>query len=181
MPSTRNLKPESSSIHLQLADESNESNAIARCDWKAEHRWSLNWPDWNCFRKAKTKNRSAVKFAGEKSLKLTQELRQFLVGLETPVEETAGKTLRVKLKAADFTGLRITTTSNPTAATRASLPKESAKRLEHFRGQWSGFSEARGRQQQLLEEKKKIEAAAPLTMIASDMPSPRTNYLLMRG
>lgn len=167
------------SIDLQLASESDDLNSIAALRLESKAPVVIELVGLELLSEGKDEKPTPVKFAGEKSLKLTQV--PALVGLETPVEKTAGKTLRVKLKAADFTGLRISTTSNPTVATRASLPKERAKRVEHFRGQWPGFSNARGRQQQLLEERKKIEAAAPLTMIASDMPSPRTNYLLVRG
>lgn len=120
-----------------------------------------------------------VKFAGDKNLKLAKA--PVIVGLETPVKVTSGQTLRVTLQASELDGLRIKTTNNSTAAVRASLPKEADKRLDHFRGQWSGFSDVRGRQKELTDEKKKIDDAAPLTMIASEMPKPRTNYLLVRG
>ena len=120
-----------------------------------------------------------VMFAGDKTLKLVGV--PVLIGLENAIVLAEGQKLRLKLTGSGFEGIRISITSNPTAATRASLPKEAAKRLEHFRGQWSGFDETRQRQAQLQEEKKQIEATAPLTMIASDMSSPRENYLLMRG
>ena len=126
-----------------------------------------------------TSEPTEVKFTGDKTLKLTGA--PVLIGLEKAIDLAEGQKLRVNLTGAGFDGIRISMTSNPTAATRASLPKESAKRLEHFRGQWSGFEETRQRQTQLQEEKKQIEATAPLTMIASDMSSPRENYLLMRG
>ena len=42
------------------------------------------------------------------------------------------------------------------------------------------FDETRQRQRTVGGEKQ-TEATAPLTMIASDMSSPRENYLLMRG
>ncbi|MEC8411213.1 MAG: DUF1549 domain-containing protein, partial [Planctomycetota bacterium] len=120
-----------------------------------------------------------VMFTGDKTLKLVGA--PVLIGLESAINLAEGQKLRLKLTGSGFEGIRISITSNPTAATRASLPKEAAKRLEHFRGQWSGFDETRQRQAQLQEEKKQIEATAPLTMIASDMSSPRENYLLMRG
>ncbi|MEC7597379.1 MAG: DUF1553 domain-containing protein, partial [Planctomycetota bacterium] len=120
-----------------------------------------------------------VMFTGDKTLKLVGA--PVLIGLESAINLAEGQKLRLKLTGSGFEGIRISITSNPTAATRASLPKEAAKRLEHFRGQWSGFDETRRRQTQLQEEKKQIEATAPLTMIASDMSSPRENYLLMRG
>ena len=120
-----------------------------------------------------------VKFSGDKTLKLAKTA--IIVGLEAPLKVSTGQTLRVKLRAVEFDGLRISTTTNATAAIRASLPKDPAKRLEHFRGEWPGFSDARGRQKQLTDEKKKIETSAALTMIAADTPNARTNYLLMRG
>jgi hypothetical protein len=163
-------------INLQLTDE---PDAITALRLESRTPAVVELSGLELLSKGEDAKPAAVKFTGDKTLKLTDA--PVLVGLETAIEATAGMTLRVKLKVGEFAGVRITTTSNPTAAVRASLPKEPAKRLEHFRAQWSGFSEARRQQQKLLDEKKKIEAAAPLTMIASDMPSPRTNYLLMRG
>ena len=120
-----------------------------------------------------------LKTTGDKTLKLNG--KPVVVGLEVPFKLDFKQTCRLKLKTTDFDGIRIKTTSNPIAARRESLPKDSAKRLEHFRSEWIGFSEARKQRQQLLEEKKKIDAVAPLTMIASDMSSARENYVLMRG
>ncbi|MEC7499817.1 MAG: DUF1549 domain-containing protein, partial [Planctomycetota bacterium] len=95
-----------------------------------------------------------VMFAGDKTLKLVGV--PVLIGLENAIVLAEGQKLRLKLTGSGFEGIRISITSNPTAATRASLPKEAAKRLEHFRGQWSGFDETRRRQTQLQEEKKQI-------------------------
>lgn len=163
-------------IELRLASDSDEASSIAALRLESKTPAIVELSGLELLSDGKP---TEVKFAGDRTLKLTDE--PVPVGLETPIEAIAGKTLRVKLKATEFEGIRITTTSNSTAAVRASLPKEPAKRLEQFRQQWAGFSEARKRQQQLQEEKKKIEAAAPVTMVASDMSSPRTNYLLLRG
>jgi len=167
------------SIDLQLSSESDESNAMTALRLESKTPVVVELSGLALLADGSDAKPAVVKFTGERTRKLTE--KPVLVGLESPVESIDGKTLRVKFKAVEFSGLRITTTSSRTAAVRASLPKEPAKRLEHFRGQWPGFRHARERRQQLQDEKKKIEAAAPLTMIASDMSSPRTNYLLMRG
>ncbi|MEC8508961.1 MAG: DUF1549 domain-containing protein, partial [Planctomycetota bacterium] len=73
-----------------------------------------------------------VMFAGDKTLKLVGV--PVLIGLENAIVLAEGQKLRLKLTGSGFEGIRISITSNPTAATRASLPKEAAKRLEHFRG-----------------------------------------------
>ena len=96
-----------------------------------------------------TSKPAEVKFTGDKTLKLAGS--PVLIGLETAIDLAEGQKLRLKLKGSGFEGIRISMTSNATAATRASLPKESAKRLEHFRGQWSGFDETRQRQAKLQE------------------------------
>jgi len=120
-----------------------------------------------------------VKFNGDGRLKLTNS--RVLVGLESPQQVNAEQSLRLKIRSTDFNGLRVTTTASPTAASRASLPEDPEKRLAHFRGIWPGFMALRSRQSALQAEKKKIETGAPLTMVASDMPTPRKNYLLIRG
>ena len=165
-------------IDLAFSDDS-ESNSIAALRLESKSPIVVELLGLELISRGGESKPTDVKFTGEKTLKLTDV--PVLIGLEGAVEATAGKVLRIKLKATGFAGIRITTSSNPTAAARASLPKEREERLEHFRQQWPGFSETRERQQQLLDEKKQIEASAPLTMIASDMESPRTNYLLMRG
>lgn len=120
-----------------------------------------------------------VPFHGDKNLKFMGE--PLVIGLESPVSVKGVYALRVKLSTNDFKGLRFKTTTNSTAALRGSLPKDRNARLNHFREQWSGFSDLRIQKQGLLEERKAIDAQAPLTMIASDMSSPRENYLLKRG
>ena len=125
------------------------------------------------------KKSTAINFVGNKKLKINAE--PVILGLAEVVRETAGQRIRLVLRTGDIDGIRIKTTINSTAALRASLPKEAAKRLEHFRQQWPGFADARASQKKFAEEKKQIEAKAALTMIASDVPTPRKNYLLMRG
>ena len=164
------------SINLKLADDA-ETDSIAALQFESRNPVVVELTGLELH--SKGKKPATVKFAGDKNLKLTKD--PVIVGLETPAKATSGLTLRVKLRATEFEGIRIRTTANITAATRAALPKEPNKRLVHFRKQWPGFSEVRQRQKQLTDEKKKIENSAALTMIASEMSNRRKNYLLMRG
>ncbi|MFT5527391.1 MAG: hypothetical protein ACI9HK_005373, partial [Pirellulaceae bacterium] len=120
-----------------------------------------------------------IKLVGDKKLKLNK--LPVILGLDAAIKVSKGQSIQLTLRAAEIDGLRITTTDSETAALRASIPQEEAKRLVHFRGQWPGFSGARQIQKQLLAEKKQIEATSPLSMIAADMAKPRSNYLLVRG
>ena len=79
---------------------------------------------------------------------------RWLLALKSHSSWISSRLAALTLKTTEFDGIRIKTTSNPTAARRESLPKDSAKRLEHFRSEWIGFSEARKQRQQLLDEKE---------------------------
>jgi hypothetical protein len=122
---------------------------------------------------------SDLKFIGDANLKLTK--KPLILALATPAQLTEGQHLELTIRTAALNGFRVATTDDPTASLRATLPKERNKRHAHFRNQWPGFADARGRRKTLVDEKKKIEATAPLSMIAADLASPRTNYVLIRG
>lgn len=89
--------------------------------------------------------------------------------------------VEIKLATTNVAGLRIQCSDNPTIAERASVPKEADKRAQYFRDRWEGFAEEREQLKQRMAERKKIENAAPLTMVAADMPTPRDTFVLMRG
>ena len=121
----------------------------------------------------------APKFDGDTKLALKQE--PAVIGVQSEIKVSKGQRLELTLRSVDFAGLRIAVTSNTTAALRAKLPPDRAGRLTFYRDQWPGFRSEREQQAQLSREKKDIETAAPLTMIAGDMATPRTNYVLIRG
>ena len=173
-PETREI-----SIDLEISGNTKDTATVAALQVESKTPVVVELAGLELHSNEKDASPITVKFTGESTLKIAAA--PVLVGLEMPVAVASAKRFRMKLKVAEFSGFRVTTTSNETAAIRASLPKDRAKRLAHFRGQWSGFSDARKRQQQLQEEKKQIESAAPLTMVASDIPNPRVNYLLERG
>ena len=120
-----------------------------------------------------------LKFHGDAKLKLNK--KPALLALQKPATISAGNLLEVTVRTASKDGFRVSVSDDPTAALRATLPKEKEKRQSYFRNQWPGFADEREQQKQLTGEKGKIEAAAPLTMVAADMPSPRPNHLLIRG
>lgn len=120
-----------------------------------------------------------VKLSGNVKLKLNK--KPLLLALAEPLTISDKETLQLTIRTSSDPGFRLSVSDNPTAALRATLPKEAKKRESYFRNQWPGFDEARRQQKQLTDEKGKIDAGAPLTMVASDMPSARANHLLIRG
>jgi hypothetical protein len=120
-----------------------------------------------------------VKLSGNSKLKLNKQPQ--LLALAEPLAISDVETLQLTIRTTNEAGFRVTVSDNPTAALRATLPKEGDKRKSYFRNQWPGFAEARTMQKQLTDEKGEIDAAAPLTMVASDLPSPRANHMLIRG
>jgi hypothetical protein len=119
-----------------------------------------------------------LKLTGNTKLKVGPGKEPAIVGLVKPTQFAAREQLKLTI-IGDRAQVRVT--SDPTALTRAKLPKERDKRLAHYRGTWPGFTEGRSKRDALNKEKGVIEKSAVITMVASDEGKMRTTHLLMRG
>ncbi|MBB74940.1 MAG: hypothetical protein CMJ75_10555 [Planctomycetaceae bacterium] len=123
--------------------------------------------------------KTELKVQGDRALKLKGQ--PVLLALAAPLQVAAGEYLELTIQCASSVALRVSTSENPSVLLRATLPKEQEKRLAHFRTLWPVFAPVRKRLKELLDEKKRIESSAPLTMVAAEMTSPPQNRLLIRG
>lgn len=129
-----------------------------------------------------------LKLAGNTKITLqNSDTEPVILAVQPPHAITAKQQLALKIRfnktpaSGNPLKLKIAVSDDPLAATKATLPKESAEQLKQFKATWTGFSTERKRQTDLTAEKKKIDAAASVTMVAGDMAAQRTNYLLLRG
>lgn len=110
-----------------------------------------------------------------------------MIAVQPPHTITANQQLALKIRFnktptnRDPLQLKISLSNDPLAVMKTKLPKESAEQLKQFKATWTGFSTERKRQTNLIAEKKQLDAAASVTMVAGDMAAQRTNFLLLRG
>ncbi|MBT4692383.1 MAG: DUF1553 domain-containing protein [Planctomycetaceae bacterium] len=129
-----------------------------------------------------------LKLAGNTKITLqNSDTEPVILAVQPPHAITAKQQLALKIRfnktpaSGNPLKLKISVSDDPLAATKATLPKESAEQLKQFKATWTGFSTERKRQTDLTAEKKKIDAAASVTMVAGDIAAQRTNFLLLRG
>jgi len=120
-----------------------------------------------------------IKLAGNSNLKIGPDHPLQLVSFHAPLELKGNEKLKLTIRG--DANLVVHLTTDPSALTRAKLPKERDKRLAHFRTTWPNFAAARKERDALNGEKSKIEKSAVISMIASDEGNPRPTHILMRG
>jgi hypothetical protein len=130
-----------------------------------------------------------LKLAGNTKLTLSNstDTQPVTIALQPPHSIPAKHQLALKIRyhkipaSGDPLKITISLSGNPYAATKATLPKKPAEQLKQFKTTWIGFAAERKQQTVRTAEKKAIEDAAFVTMVAGDMTEQRTNYLLLRG
>ena len=130
-----------------------------------------------------------LKIAGNTKITLhkSTDTKPVILALQPPHSIAAKRQLALKIRFDKTSAggvpleLKISLSGNPFAATKATLPTEPAEQLKQFKATWTGFATERKRQTARTAEKKTIEGAASVTMVAGDMTKQRTNYLLLRG
>ncbi|MEE3373458.1 MAG: DUF1553 domain-containing protein [Planctomycetota bacterium] len=145
-------------------------------------RWESRVPDVIEVAKVQhvqDEKKTELKLLGDTTLKLNGQ--PVLVALAAPLQVAAGEYLELTIQCASSVAFRVSTSDNASVLLRATLPKEKEKRLAHYRTLWPVFAPVRKRLERLLDEKKRIESSAALTMVAAEMASPRENRLLIRG
>lgn len=120
----------------------------------------------------------AVKLDQAEKIKLAADTPHLLT---LPEPSLLKKDEKLRLTIQGELALTVQLTTDTTVAERAKLPKERAKRLEHFRKSWEGFATQRGERDHLNKEKSAIDKSAILTMVAGDQPKIRPTHILMRG
>ena len=120
-----------------------------------------------------------LKVTSNQKIKVGPGNSEHVIAFEKPVD--LKDTERLKLTVSGGVTLTVQAAADPTALTRAKLPKEREKRLAHFRGTWAGFADARKSRDALNGEKGQIEKSAVVTMIAGEEGKVRTTHILMRG
>lgn len=119
----------------------------------------------------------AVKLAKDPDLALSPD-KPAIVGLASPLKLAKGEKLQLSLSGPLCD---VSTTADETAALRKTFSTNPDKQLDFYRTIWSGFANLRKTRDTLSHEKLKIDAAAKITMIASDDDKMRPTYILDRG
>lgn len=120
----------------------------------------------------------ALKLNNAEKIKLATN-GSHLLTLPEPSALKQGEKLKLTIQGDLPLAVQLTTDS--TVAERAKLPKERAKRLDHFRNNWPGFAKQRGERDNLNKEKSAIDKSAIITMVAGDQAKMRPTHILMRG
>jgi hypothetical protein len=169
----KEVKVELESVKLRIASQPGQ---IAAFQWESRQPCIVHVDGLKLITGDKAVD---VKFSAKMPLRLTNTA--IILPLESAVEFKEGQVFEVTARISSSDGIRVRTTTNTTAATRAKLPKEHDKRLAFYRDQWGGFDTAREEKKRLEAEKSSLENSTPLTMIAADLPNARPNHMLIRG
>lgn len=118
-----------------------------------------------------------LKITGEAKGKFSKE-NPLIIGLEKSENLTDKDKLKVSLVGDN---IRVQITGSTSALERKKIPKERDKRLAHFRGTWSGFTEQRSALAATKKSKADLEGKAKVSMVAADEAKPRPAHVLIRG
>jgi hypothetical protein len=118
-----------------------------------------------------------LKISGEAKGKFSKE-NPLIIGLEKSENLTDKDRLKFSLVGDD---VQVRVTGSASAVELKKIPKDRDKRLAHFRGTWSSFTEQRSVLAAAKKNKADLEGKAKVSMIAADEAKLRATHVLMRG